>query len=946
MPNKLDFNQQPNFPQLEEEVQKFWEEDKTFEKSVQNRPEDNPYIFYDGPPFATGLPHYGHLLGSTSKDVIPRYQTMKGKRVERVWGWDCHGLPIENMIEKKLEIKGGKKGIEDLGIANFNNACQSEVLRLDKEWEKIIGRLGRWADFQNNYKTMDKNYMESVWWGFKRLFDKGLVYEGHKVILYCPRCATPLSNFEIAMDNSYKDVEDWSVYLKFHVKNSKNEYLVAWTTTPWTLPGNVALAVAPDADYVKVELNGEYFWMAKSLYKKVTEKVEKDSSKVKVVEEVKGSSLAGIEYEPLFNYVDVGDKKSHYVAVADFVSMEDGTGIVHTAALFGEDDYALALKLDLPLVPTLDDQGKFLDFVTPFAGMFYKKAEKFVNEDLESRNLMFLKEKMVHSYPHCYRCDTPLYFNALPAWFVNVQKLKDSLIETNESINWFPEHLKYGRFKKGLEGAPDWNISRSRYWGTPMPIWKAHDAEGVEHLRIIGSIEELQKWAVDADKVADINNIHREFIDDVEVWVDDEKTLKGMRIPEVFDCWVESGSMPYASVHYPFENKEKFEKAYPAQFISEYIAQTRAWFYTMHVMSVGIFDKPAFENVLTTGTILAEDGSKMSKSKNNYPDPMLLINNYGVDSLRLYMMSSTVMKSENLNFNEKEVADIRRKVFVIWWNVYGFYKNFANLAVGFSKPDFEPDHVMDKWLLERVVSLTKEVTEQMDNYDVVRASRNLMVFVDELSTWYLRLSRDRFRDKSLNHQSSQVFGFAIYTLAQLFAPVTPFFSEVIHQDMTGNNDSIHLTNWPDFADAKVDADLLAKMEEVKMVVEKIRAKRQEIGIKVRQPLASATVKSRYSAPTQDLLEVMALELNVKKVLWEVSKEDDVLLDTNITPELKAEGEARDVMRQIQNMRRKAGLKVGQVVEVTLKSWPESWQDEIEKKTDVRLKKGEEEGLVS
>jgi isoleucyl-tRNA synthetase len=961
------FPSQPNFPEMEEQVMEYWRRTDAFKKSVEMRPADKQYVFYDGPPFATGMPHYGHLLGSTSKDVIPRYWTMKGYRVERVWGWDCHGVPIENMIEKKLQIKGGKKGIEELGIANFNNACRAEVLRLDKEWERIIERLGRWVDFEHNYKTMDTSYMESVWWGFKELYEKGLVYQGRKVVLYCPRCSTPLSNFEIAMDNSYEDTTDNSVFVKFKLETpltGEDEYFLAWTTTPWTLPGNVALAVLADAEYVLIEtasqVDGklERLWIAANRVEPLMK--GQDYTKVK---EVRGEELVGQHYQPLFEYVQSDKPAGWSVLAADFVSLDDGTGIVHTAALFGEDDYALALKSDLPLVPTLDDQGRFLPFVEVVAGQFYKKAEQPIMDQLQTKGLLWGVEKIVHSYPFCYRCHTPLYFNAVPAWFIDVKKLKPDLIAANEQMNWFPEHLKEGRFGKGLQTAPDWNISRSRYWGTPMPIWAAEVAQAdgsVQVLRrIVGSIKELHEWAVDPAHTADLTDLHREFLDDIEVWLDQERTIKGRRIAEVFDCWVESGSMPFASRHYPFANKEEFEGSYPAQFVSEYIAQTRAWFYTMHVMSVGIFGSRAVDNTLTTGTILAEDGSKMSKSKNNYPDPMKLINSYGVDSLRLYLMSSTVMKGENLNFSEKDVADLRKKVFVIWYNCVSFYKMLAKNA-GFDLTELRSKletvdasslQVMDRWLLSRLENVTAEVTASMDRYDVVRASRTAMTLVDELSTWYLRRSRDRLKAAGAEELELPLFGYALVHLAQLFAPFTPFFSEFIYHQVVSAETSIHHTDWPAAHAAWSDQLLEAEMLLARQVVEKGLAQRLEKQLKVRQPLQTLTVTAAVAAPAEDVLAIVREELNVKQIAWQKSSASSSLdesgaallveLDTTLTPELKAEGEARELIRAIQQRRKDAGLTFTQSAVVTLPAWPAEWQREIERKTNSTLRQGTE-----
>lgn len=954
------FPAEPNFPQLEEQVMTFWRETDAFNKSVEMRPADKQYVFYDGPPFATGMPHYGHLLGSTSKDVIPRYWTMKGYRVKRVWGWDCHGVPIENMIEKQLEIKGGKKGIEALGIGNFNDACRTEVMRLDTEWERIIERLGRWVDFEHNYKTMDRNYMESVWWGFKQLNDKDLVYQGRKVVLYCPRCSTPLSNFEIAMDNSYEDVEDNSVTVKFELKtplSGEKEYFLAWTTTPWTLPGNVGLAVQQEAEYVLVD-DGDQgrVWLAAERLAALFPNQEP-----RVLQTVKGSALVGQHYQPLFEYVASDKPNAWSVLAADFVSLNDGTGIVHTAAIFGEDDYVLALQTDLPLVPTLDEQGKFLPFVELVAGQFYKKAEQAIMDDLQRRGLLWGAEKIVHSYPFCYRCHTPLYFNAVPAWFINVQKLKPELLTANREMSWFPEHLKEGRFGKGIETAPDWNISRSRYWGTPMPIWSAkvngEDGKPMELRRIIGSIEELKTWAVDAKQVENILNIHREFIDEIELWIDDERTIKGRRIPEVFDCWVESGSMPFASRHYPFENKQEFESSYPAQFVSEYIAQTRAWFYTMHVLSVGIFGQRAVDNTLTTGTILAADGSKMSKSKNNYPDPMSLINQYGVDSLRLYLMSSTVMKAENLNFCEEDVAALRKRVFVIWYNCVSFYKMFAgDLALDLSA--FKPvgNDVMDRWMLSRLHRLIADVTQYMDDYDVVHASRLLIEFVEELSTWYLRRSRERLKAAGANSPELQLFGFALVTVAQLFAPFAPFFSEFVYHQIVDRSTSIHHTDWPVANPEFVNDQLEAEMSVIRKVVEQGQTARLEAKINVRRPLAACEVTTIVVQPAPEMLAVAQDELNVKRIIWKPvssqpsvdanSQQLAVKLDTTLTPELEAEGEARELMRSIQQLRKKAGLTLADHTTVTAPSWPHEWRAEIERKTNSKLIKGDQLALQS
>ncbi len=916
-----------DIPKLEHEVLAYWDETKAFEKSVEIRPENKRYVFYDGPPFATGLPHYGHILTSVVKDVIPRYFTMKGYRVDRVWGWDCHGIPIENMIEKELELKGGKKGIEEMGVDKFNAACRAAILRFDKEWEKVIRRIGRWVDFAHSYKTMDLPYMESVWWAFKTLGDKKMLYEGRKVILYCPRCATPLSNFEIAMDNSYKDVEDHSVFVMFKRKGTQNEFFVAWTTTPWTLIGNVGLAVDPKATYVKVSVGDNAIWVAE---KRVAAATQEENWEVKILEKVTGDKLVGREYEPLYPYLPLEGKKAFYVGAGDFVSLEEGTGIVHTAAIYGEDDYVFAQKLDLPLVPMLDDQGRYLDFVEPLKGIFFKKAEEWIVQDLIDRDLLLRAEKSVHSYPFCYRCETPLYYTAVPAWFINIQKMKADIVKQNEHINWYPDYLKHGRFGKGLETAPDWNISRSRYWGTPMPVWRNENAT-----RIIGSLDELKKWAVEPDKVTNLTDIHREFLDDIEIWVDEAKAVKGKRIPEVFDCWVESGSMPYASLHYPFEHKELFEATHPAQFIVEYISQTRAWFYTLHVMSVGIFGKHTFENALTHGVILAEDGSKMSKSKKNFPDPMVLVEKYSVDALRFYLMESVVMRGENLNFSEAGVKEIYQNVLSRAWNMAAFYLLYrGQAAVPTEVPAVE--HVLDRWLLGRATTLVDEVTKALDSYDTVAACRAITAFIDHCSNWYLRRSRTRLREDAM---AMNVYGWVLKTLVTVMAPITPFLSERVYQNITDTEGSVHLTVWPQISKKlKVKSE---KSEETMQLVREIcalgHAKRKESKIPVRQPLKQCQISNVKFQIEDEYAALIKEELNVKEIEITVGEgEMSVVLDTTSSPELVAEGRMRQLIRAIQQLRKEKGCTIDGHVRVEVpqeyKDLPDELVDRVRKET--------------
>ncbi len=943
----------PNLPQLEEQVQDYWQKNQVFAESVKRRPKSKSYVFYDGPPFATGTPHYGHLVASTTKDVIPRYWTMKGFRVKRQWGWDCHGLPIENILEKELKLPD-RKSIETYGVAKFNQACRNTVLKYAQDWKTVINRLGRWVDMENDYKTMETWYMESLWWVFSQLWQKGLIYQDYKPMHICPRCSTPLSNFEVTQ--GYKEVTDPSVYVEFLLdKNSTKKlgvesnasiFLLAWTTTPWTLPGNLALAVHPEARYVlfSSQEDNKLFLIAEPRLGQVV-----DKTTIKVIKTCSASDLVGLSYEPLFPYF-AQTKNGFKVHQAEFVTMEEGTGIVHVAPGFGEDDFNLAKVHHLPVIQHVDMAGKFTSQVKDFAGLPVKPIHQPMSTDqliidyLDKNDRLWVAQTISHSYPHCWRCDTPLLNYATKSWFVKVTEFKDQLLKNNQEINWVPAHVKDGRFGTWLENARDWAISRNRFWGTPLPIWQAEDGE----LICISSLAELEKLS--GQKLSDI---HKDVVDEIVI-VKNQKEFR--RVPEVLDCWFESGAMPYASFHYPFENKAEFEQNFPAEFISEGQDQTRGWFYTLHVLATALTmgDKPSipvarssssFKNVIVNGVILASDGKKMSKKLKNYPDPMVMVERYGVDSLRLYLMSSPVMRGENLNFNEKIVSDIRKKVFLMWWNVLAFYRQFADPLTTNQQFDPQhnpvPTHIMDQWILSRVSTVHQEVEESLDNYDLVTTSRSLMGLVDELSTWYIRRSRDRFRNDETRSEAVTTLGFVLYRVAQLFAPITPFFSELVAHNLLPNSESVHLSDWPAINKEQQHPQLETNMMAIRKVAEKAHAIRKEAGIRVRQPLATLTVKNAAASPKANLLDVLAEEINVKKIEWQTGDgELDLSLDTQLTPDLIAEGEARELIRSIQQLRKVAGLQASDQVEVQAPSWPTDWKSHIEKTTHTRLVQGD------
>jgi isoleucyl-tRNA synthetase len=872
--------------EIEKEILDFWSKDQTFNKSLKKTEKGKPYIFYDGPPFATGLPHYGHLLASTLKDVFPRFFTMKGRYVKRNWGWDCHGLPIENVAEKELKINS-KDEIEKMGVKKFNDYCRGKVMTYANEWEEYIDKIGRWVDFKGGYKTMDTGYIESVWWAFKQLYEKEFLYEGEKVLMYCPRCATPLAKSEIAMDNSYRASKDITVTVKFKIKD-EDAYAISWTTTPWTLPGNLALAVHPNITYayVKDKSDNNTYLLAKDLIPSFY----KSEDEYTITKELKGKELEGKKYEPLYPYFK-DNKNSFKFILGDFVTAEDGTGIVHTSPMFGEEDNIVCRKYKIPLVEPVDKNGHFTDAVTDYAGQYIQDANEQIVIDLKKTGAAIMLRKMEHEYPFCYRCDTKLIYWALPAWFVDIQKIKKELLKLNQKINWFPEHIKEGRMQHNIETAPDWNITRNRYWATAIPVWKSKSGK----TKVIGSIEELKKYAKEAPKEIDL---HKDCLDNIKLEIDGEEYT---RIPEVLDCWFESGSMTFAQFHYPFENKEYFDEHFPAQFVVEYIGQTRAWFYYMIALSAILFKKIPFENVLTTGTILAEDGQKMSKSKNNYPDPLKVINQYGADALRFYMLQSPLMNAENFNFSQKGLEETYRKITVLLYNVANFYQDYKE--DGDEKYE-ESENIMDKWIVSLTEDLNKTVEENLEEYNTVKACAAIKDYIENLSTWYVRNSRDRFNngDKTARKTLRYVLEKAI----KIMAPIIPFITEKIFQNMNGKDKSVHLEDWPKSKEKLIDTELEEQMKATREIVSVGLRERDREQIGIRWPLKKVTVNSPIK-PNKEMIEIIKEELNIKEFSHDEGEKVDAKLDTEQTEELEAEGFARELARKIQAARKNFGL---------------------------------------
>jgi len=862
-----------NFPKLEEEILKFWEENDIFKKSVSRREGGGEFVFYDGPPFATGLPHFGHFVPSTIKDIIPRYQCMKGKKVERRFGWDCHGLPVENMIEKELGL-ASKTAIEEYGVAEFNEACRASVLRYVKEWRQTITRLGRWVDFDNDYKTMEPDYMETIWWVMKSLWEKGLLYEGHYILPYCPRCSTVLSNHELNL-GGYMDVHDPAITVRFKVGSGGEQsaippdtYLLAWTTTPWTLPSNLALTMGADIDYVLIEElpTLHHYILAKARLSAFY----KNEADYKILWCKKGSDLAGLQYEPLFPYFKDAPN-AFRVFLGDFVTTEDGTGIVHTAPGFGEDDARVLKGTGIPVICPVDAECKFTSEVADFAGLFVKDADKGIIEKLKGEGKLFKRDQILHSYPHCWRCASPLIYRAVGSWFVSVEKIKQDMLEANKQIYWVPEHIKEGRFGKWLEGARDWAISRSRFWGNPLPIWRCEECGKTI---CVGSRDELKKLSGIYPE-----DLHKHFVDKITIPCGCGSTMA--RIPEVLDCWFESGAMPYAQNHYPFENKEFFDNHFPSDFISEGLDQTRGWFYTLTVLAAALFKKPAFKNCVVNGLVLAADGKKMSKSLRNYTDPNKVINEFGADALRLFLVHSAVVKADDLRYSDEGVKEVLKSIIIPLWNSYSFFVTYANIDnITAQGAPANPVNPLDQWILSEAQTLIEKTGAALEAYDLSRAVDPILRFIDLLNNWYIRRSRRRFWRSENDSDKLEAYGAlyeALKTLIKIAAPFMPFTTDAIWQNLRlcMDPESVHLADFPVPDEKRRDKSLEFRMSACLSAVSIGRSLRSQYNIKMRQPLRKAELVTRNQEEKNSLVEMADIireELNVKEIIFSDNEE--------------------------------------------------------------------------
>ncbi|MFM8848298.1 MAG: isoleucine--tRNA ligase [Actinomycetota bacterium] len=965
---------QPDFPAIEAATLSRWTAEGTFATSVDERGTDDEFVFYDGPPFANGLPHYGHLLTGFVKDAIPRYRTMRGQRVERRFGWDCHGLPAEVEAEKQLGISGHPE-VTAFGIEKFNDYCRSSVLRYTNEWERYVTRQARWVDFENDYKTLDLPYMESVMWAFKTLHDKGLIYEGNRVLAYCWRCETPLSNTETRMDDVYRDRQDPALTVRFALESG--ESLLAWTTTPWTLPSNLALAVNPDVDYCVVEHEGERLVLAEARLGAY----ERELEGAVRVGTLRGSELVGRRYRPLFDYF-AATPNAFRVLGGDFVTTDDGTGVVHMAPGFGEDDQLACQAAGIETICPMDSHGCYTAEVVDWAGQHVFAANPAVIKRLKADGVVVRHDTYSHSYPHCWRCAEPLVYRAISSWFVEVTAIKARMVELNQQITWVPEHLKEGSFGKWIANARDWSISRNRFWGSPIPVWKSDDPT-YPRLDVYGSLAELER-----DFGVAITDLHRPAVDDLVRVNPDDPTGRSMmrRVPEVLDCWFESGSMPFAQVHYPFENTEWFEQHYPGDFIVEYIGQTRGWFYTLHVLATALFDRPAFSTCVSHGIVLGDDGQKMSKSLRNYPDPMVVFDTYGADAMRWYLLSSAILRGADFSVTEAGIRETVRQVMLPLWNSWYFLGLYANAEKVSGKLRTDSGHVLDRYVLAKAADLVDTVTDDLDAYDLFSACASVRDFLDVLTNWYIRRSRDRFWSGDVH--AVDTLHTVLETLCRVAAPLLPLVTDEVYRGLTGAG-SVHLTDWPARDSLPRDPALVAAMDRVREVCSSALSVRKAHARRVRLPLAELTVSHPDAESLRGFVDIIADEVNVKRVTLSTARESGVTavlqvipgalgprlggrtqevikavkagdwthdggvvvaggielvegeynlkmaaaegsagatladglgmvtLDIDVTPELAAEGTARDLIRLVQQARRDAGLDVSNRIELGL-----------------------------